>query len=421
METEEDEHSQLEKILSRPNMQRAWKVVKANDGAAGVDGKTIAQTHEQLHRHWPQIAERVRTGSYRPAAVREVQIPKADGRTRTLGIPTVQDRLIQQAMLQVLQDEFDPGMSPHSYGYRPGKSAHDALRAASGYVAQGKGWVVDIDLKDFFNQIDHDILMREVGRGVRDKRVLKLIGRYLRAPMQSAEGSSQPRPRGVPQGGPLSPLLSNIYLDALDKELESRGVAFVRYADDIAIFAGSPRSAERIYNSVVKWLSTHRKLEVNTVKSGVGPSDESALLGYRIQQDGELSLAPKTVDKLKSSIRQLLDARWSIPLAQRCEKWGQFIVGWWNYFKLVDPERSLRGVGGWARRHMRKYFWQRWHNRKGRLKALKRLGITGRSLGMASSSRGAWRLARHPTLQQALPTARLRRWGLFIPWELARS
>ncbi len=417
----EEEHRQLELILLRTNMQRAWKAVKANDGAAGVDGKTIAQTHEQLRRHWPQIAQRVREGSYRPAAVREVQIPKADGRMRTLGIPTVQDRVIQQAMLQVLQDEFDPTMSPHSYGYRPGKSAHDALRAASAYVVQGKGWVVDIDLKDFFNQIDHDILMREVGRRVRDKRVLKLIGRYLRAPMHTAQGTQEPRRRGVPQGGPLSPLLSNIYLDGLDKELQSRGVAFVRYADDIAIFAGSPRSAQRIYDSVVQWLRTHRKLEVNAGKSGVGPSEESALLGYRIQKDGKLSVAPKALDKLKRSIRQMWDARWSIPLAQRREKWGQYIVGWWNYFGLIDPERCLRGVGGWARRHMRKYFWQRWHNRKGRRNALDRLGITGRSLGMASSRRGAWRLARHPTLQQALPTARLRRWGLFIPWELARS
>jgi RNA-directed DNA polymerase len=418
---EEDEHSQLELMLLRPNMQRAWKAVKANDGAAGVDGKTIAQTREQLKRHWPQTAAQLRRGRYRPAAVREVLIPKADGRQRTLGIPTVQDRLIQQAMLQVLDEEFDPAMSAHSYGFRRGRSAHDALRAASGHVAAGKGWVVDIDLKDFFNQIDHDILMREVSRKVWDKRVLKLIGGYLRAPMQSADGTRQGRVKGVPQGGPLSPLLSNIYLDMLDKELERRGVAFVRYADDVAIFAGSPRAAQRIYEGVVKWLSAELKLQVNADKSGVGPSDEGGLLGYRIESDGELSVAPKALEKMKQRVRQLWDGRQSVTLAQLRQQWREYIVGWWNYFALAEPSRSLRGIGGWIRRHMRKYFWLRWHNRQGRRNALERLGVTGRSLGVAGSRRGAWRMARHAVLQQALKTVRLHRWGLSIPWEPARS
>jgi RNA-directed DNA polymerase len=414
----EDHEGLLELTLWSDNMHQAWRVVKANDGAAGADGKDIAQTAQHLKQHWPTIARQIRRGQYRPGPIREVQIPKPDGGQRTLGIPNVQDRLIQQALLQVLQERFDPEMSPHSYGYRPGRSAHQAIQAAQGFVRQGKSWVVDVDLKDFFNQIDHDILMREVGKQVLDRKLRRLIALYLRAPTRDAQGQQRKRTRGVPQGAPLSPLLSNIYLDLLDQELERRGVSFVRYADDIAIFAGSQQAGERIYEGVVQWLRKHLKLEVNTAKSGVGPTDDSSLLGYRIRSNGSLQVAPKAVQRYKQRVREHWNARRSKTLDGQRLEWQQFVRGWSNYFGLVTSAGVLNVLSGWTRRHMRKFMWQRWHNRKGRRNALQRLGLHGRILGMASSKLGAWALSGHAVLQRALPSARLLAWGFPTPSDL---
>ena len=257
----------LESVLEAGNLKRAWKAVKANAGAAGVDGRDIQQTGSHLKAHWESIAQKLKAGQYQPGAIRAVPIPKPNGGTRTLGIPNVQDRLIQQAILQSLTPVFDPGMSEHSYGFRPRRSAHNAIDAARAYVAAGKTWVVDIDLKSYFDQINHDKLMRAVACQVRDKPLLRLIGDYLRAPMQEPDGNKRARHSGTPQGGPLSPLLANIYLHPLDVELEKRGVAFVRYADDIAIFAGSERAAKRLLASVVKWIEEELKIEVNRDKS----------------------------------------------------------------------------------------------------------------------------------------------------------
>jgi len=417
----QDHEGLLEQMLWADNMRQAWRVVKANDGAAGVDGKDIAQTRQHLKRHWPTIAGQLRGGKYRPGAIREVHIPKPNGGQRTLGIPNVQDRLIQQALLQILQPRLDARMSPHSYGYRPGRSAHQAIRAAQAHVRQGKRWVVDIDLKDFFNQIDHDILMREVGKEVIDRKLLKLIAQYLRAPTRDAQGQQRKRGRGVPQGAPLSPLLSNVYLDLLDQELERRGVSFVRYADDIAIFAGSQQAGERIYEGVVQWLRKHLKLEVNTDKSGVGPTDDSSLLGYRIDGEGGLHVAAKAIERYKQKVREHWSARRSITLREQRQQWQQFVRGWSDYFSLASARSALDGLSGWTRRHMRKYFWQRWHNRAGRRNALQRLGLRGRILGMASSRLGAWALSAHAVLQRALTNARLATWGFLTPSDLARS
>jgi RNA-directed DNA polymerase len=417
----EDHEGLLELTLWADNMHQAWRVVKANDGAAGADGKDIAQTAQHLKQHWPTIARQIRRGQYRPGPIREVPIPKPQGGQRTLGIPNVQDRLIQQALLQILQERFDQYMSPHSYGYRPGRNAHQAVQAAQGFVRQGKCWVVDIDLKDFFNQIEHDILLREVGRQVIDGKLRKLIALYLRAPTRDAQGQQRKRGKGVPQGAPLSPLLSNVYLDLLDQELERRGVSFVRYADDVAIFAGSQQAAERIYEGVVQWLRKHLKLEVNTDKSGVGPTDDSSLLGYRIRSNGSLQVAPKAMQRYKQRVREHWSARKSVTLHEQRLHWQQFVRGWSNYFGLVTFVSVLQPLSGWTRRHMRKFMWQRWHHRDGRRNALQRLGLRGRILGMASSRLGAWALAKQAVLHRSLPNARLHAWGFLTPSDLVGS
>ena len=280
---------------------------------------------------------------------------------------------------------------------------------------------MDLDLKSFFDQVDHDILMRRVAQQVRDKTLLKLIGSYLCAPTQGHEGTRTPRSKGVPQGGPLSPLLANIYLDPLDKELEKRGVAFVRSADDIAIYAGSERAARRILESLIGWLRRELKLEVNPEKSGVGPTDQSALLGFRLYGDGRLGVAPRTVQRFKERVREMWEARQSKRSEQLRDQWRRYSRGWWNYFAIIDWRREVEDLSGWVRRHIRKCFWLRWHNPAGRRNALHKLGVRGRALGMASSSLGAWRMAAHVVVQQALKTRVLRRYGLDVPWALAAA
>lgn len=419
MSTTETQARKLEQILSRENLEMAWSVVKHNDGAAGVDRKTISATDEHLKQHWPDILDKLMAGQYKPAAIRAVQIPKANGGIRTLGIPTVQDRLIQQAIHQVLSAELDPLMSEHSYGFRPNRSAHDAVSAARAHIAQGKSWVVDIDLKSFFDQVNHDRLMSLLGKQIRDKRVLALIGRYLRAPLRQADGTQQKRTRGTPQGGPLSPLLANIYLDPMDKELEKRGIAFVRYADDIALFLSSERAAQRVLESLKEWLKKHLDVEINEDKSGAGPSSGSQLLGFRIHESGDVSIAPKALQKLKEKVRQLWDARQSLTSQELRGQWQRYIGGWWNYFRYANWQSGVTKLSGWIRRHMRKCFWQRWHNRAGRRNALQRLGVKGRALDVAGCRRGAWPMARHVVMNQALKTATLNRYGFALPWALA--
>lgn len=411
----------LEAVLERENLLSAWIAVKANAGAAGVDGLSIEQTRSHLQKHWDPIKTKLLQGTYKPAAVRAVDIPKANGGTRTLGIPNVQDRLIQQAIHQKLAPLWEAEFSPHSYGFRPNRSAHDAVRAAQGFVEEGKMWVVDIDLKSFFDEVNHDILMRLVGQKVRDKMLLRLIGGYLRAPMQDKDRRNTKRQKGTPQGGPLSPLLANIYLDPLDKELEKRGVSFVRYADDIAIFASSERSAARILESVVTWIEKHLKVPVNREKSKSGPTDESALLGFRIYLDGRAGVSPRSIDRLKAQVRVLWNARQNKTNKGLCAQWQRYIRGWWNYFKLADRRREVTDLSGWIRRHIRKCFWQRWKSIRGRLRALQRLGVKGRSLGTAFSSRGAWRVARHVVMQHALNNKTLHRYGLSAPWDFAEA
>lgn len=409
----------LELILSKENMEAAWAAVERNDGAAGVDRKSVAQTKAHLQRHWAGIRETLLKDGYKPAAVRAVEIPKASGGTRTLGIPNVQDRLIQQALHQILSKVFEPQMSEHSYGFRPGRSQHDAVTAARMFVQSGKKWVVDIDLKSFFDQVCHDRLMNMIRPNVEDKRVRKLIGGYLRAPMRFADGRQEKRPRGTPQGGPLSPLLANIYLTPLDRELEQRGIAFVRYADDVALFLSSERAAKRALESITVWLKKVLDLEVNMAKSGSGPSGGSQLLGFRVHESGNVSIAPKAITRLKDKVRQLWDARQSLKTEELRDQWQRYIGGWWNYFGYANWRGSVKRLSGWIRRHIRKCFWLRWHNRKGRYNALHRLGVRGKALGVAGTRTGAWPMSRHIVVNQALKTKTLNRYGFSLPWELA--
>jgi group II intron reverse transcriptase/maturase len=409
----------MESVLQWENLTAAWRAVKTNQGAAGVDGMDVGQTHEHLKEHWDGIAGKLIGGQYRPAAVRAVRIPKPQGGTRTLGIPNVQDRLIQQAVHQKLSPLWEEEFSEHSYGFRPNRSAHDAIRAAQGYIKAGKTWVVDIDLKSFFDEVNHDRLMRLVGRKVRDKRLLKLIGNYLRAPMQEPDGSRQKRAKGTPQGGPLSPLLANIYLDELDKELEARGLSFVRYADDVAIFTSSERSALRVLESVINWIEKHLKVLVNREKSGSGRSDKSSLLGFRLYTDGSIGISPKAVEKLKSQVRELWEARQSLTSKQLRDQWRRYILGWWNYFKLADRLWKVRHLSGWIRRHIRKCFWLRWKTPRGRINALQRFGVKGRALGVGYTGLGAWRVAHLWAMNQALSNKTLNRYGFIIPWDFA--
>lgn len=250
-------------------------------------------------------------------------------------------------------------------------------------------------------------------------RPTELIGRYLRAPLRQADGTQQKRTRGTPQGGPLSPLLANIYLDPLDKELEKRGIAFVRYADDIALFLSSERAAQRVLENLKAWLKKHLDLEINEDKSGTGPSSGSQLLGFRIHESGGVSIAPKSLQKLKDKVRQLWDARQSLTSQELRGQWQSYIQGWWNYFRYANWQNEVKKLSGWIRRHMRKCFWQRWHNRAGRRNALQRLGVKGRALGVAGCRRGAWPMARHAVVNQALRTATLDRYGFVLPWALA--
>lgn len=411
----------MESVLLKENLRAAWRTVETNRGAAGVDGMNVKCTQEHLRKHWKSVAEKLVAGEYRPAAIRAVEIPKPQGGVRMLGIPNVQDRLIQQAIHQKLSPLWEAEFSEHSYGFRPNRSAHDAIRASQSYIQDGKRWVVDIDLKSFFDEVNHDRLMRLIGQKVRDKRLLRLIGNYLRAPMRAPDGSRSKRRKGTPQGGPLSPLLANIYLDELDKELETRGLSFVRYADDVAIFCSSERSADRVLESVINWIEKHLKVPVNREKSGSGPTDESSLLGFRLYTDGRIGISPKAIKKLKTKVRELWEARQSLRSVELRDQWRRYITGWWNYFKLADWRREVKDLSGWIRRHIRKCFWLRWSTPRGRINALKRLGVKGRALGIGYTGLGAWRVACSWAMHQALSNVKLERYGFIIPWDFVEA
>jgi group II intron reverse transcriptase/maturase len=410
--------SLMEQVVSRENATVAWQAVKRNGGAAGIDRMTTGQLRDHIRAHWESLQAKLLAGTYVPSPVRRVEIPKPNGGVRKLGIPTVQDRWIQQMLLQVLQPLFDPTFSEHSYGFRPGRGAQEAVRAAQNHIKAGKDWVVDMDIAKFFDRVNHDILMNRIGQTIRDKRVLRLIGNYLRAGAMM-EGVVTASEEGTPQGGPLSPLLANIYLDALDRELEQRGLAFSRYADDCNIYVGSRRAAERVLANITQWLKEELRLEVNAGKSGVGQPWERKFLGFRINRAGRIEAAPQSVERMKDKVRELWRSCQSLSSVELRDRWRAYIQGWWAYYGLAEERRSIFDTEPWIRRHIRCCFWQRWQGSRGRLRHLRQLGMGGRLLQAARSSKGAWAMACNGVMHKALNNAVLRRYGFVMPSDLA--
>ncbi len=408
----------MEEVVKEENRAQALEAVKRNRGAAGIDHMKTTELERHLQAHWEWIRAKLLTGTYVPSPVRRVEIPKPSGGTRILGIPTVQDRLIQQMLLQVLTPIFDPAFSQHSYGFRPGRSAQDAVRTAQQYAQEGKDWVVDFDITKFFDQVNHDILMARIAEVIRDKRVLHLIGKYLRRGAL-VEGVVTASVEGTPQGGPLSPMLANIYLDALDKELERRGHRFCRYADDCNIYVGSQAAAERTLASIQAWIEKHLRLKVNAAKSGTGRVWERKFLGFRLDRERRIGVAPESVERFKARVREMWRGNQSRTSKQLRDDWRSYARGWWGYFRLAEVRKPIFRLEGWIRRHIRKCFWTRWHSAAGRERALRRLGLRGPMLKVAFSSRGAWHVAGNGSLQTALSNRVLRRYGFLMPSDLA--
>ena len=382
--------SLMEAVVERGNLMLAYQRVVENKGAAGVDAITVSEPH--LKRHWPTIRARLLAGEYRPMAVRRVDIPKPQGGMRTLGIPTVVDRLIQQALHQVLQPIFEPTFSEASYGFRPGRNAHQALRRAQQYVASGKRWVVDIDLEKFFDRVNHDLLMSKLAVRIGDVRVLKLIRRYLEAGMM-ADGLVQPRTEGTPQGGPLSPLLSNILLTELDQELERRGHTFCRYADDCNIYVASARAGVGLLHSLTGFLSERLKLKVNVSKSAMARPWQRKFLGYSItwHQKPKLRIAASSVTRLTEKVKALLRGARGRNVAATIQTLNPLLRGWAAYFKLAATKRALEECDGWLRHKLRCVLWRQWKRPYARARNLMKRGLTEeRAWRSACNQRGPW-------------------------------
>ena len=393
----------MEEVCDGENLRSAWKRVQKNQGSPGVDGMTIDDAKDYLREHWPSIRSQLLDGTYQPKPVKRVEIPKPDGGIRKLGVPCVVDRLIQQAVLQVLQDRWDPTFSEHSYGFRPGRSAHQAVAQAQRYVAEGYNVVVDLDLERFFDRVNHDCLMARVAARISDKRVLKLIRAFLTAGVME-DGLVLPVDEGTPQGGPLSPLLSNIMLDDLDKELTRRGHRFCRYADDCNIYVRSHRAGERVMTSVSRFLTVKLRLKVNETKSAVARPEERKFLGFTISNDGgERRIAPKALHKFKERIREMTCRTRGLSLLQIIEELAPYLVGWVSYFGFCQTPRVLTNLEAWIRRRLRSYLWRQWGNGRNRFKELRRRGVSQfRAAVAAGSPTGYWRMSGHPAVQAAL-------------------
>jgi RNA-directed DNA polymerase len=402
----DDDRRLVERIVERGNLVRAFKRVRKNKGSPGVDGVTVDELPAQLRDRWPAIREQLLTGRYQPSVVRRKEIKKPGGGMRMLGIPTVLDRFIQQAVLQVLQPRIDPTFSEHSYGFRPGRRAHDAVCQAQRYIQSGRRWVVDVDLEQFFDRVNHDVLMGRLAKRIADARVLTLIRRYLEAGMM-CNGVVRERYEGTPQGGPLSPLLANVLLDDVDKELERRGHRFARYADDCNVYVRSKRAGERVMEGLVA-LYGKLKLRVNAAKSAVAPAKDRKFLGYSFWYAAggvvKRRVASKTLMTMKERVRQITSRNGGRSLAQVVAKLRSYLVGWRAYFRLADTPGVFADVDKWLHRRLRMLQLKQWKRGTTVYRELQRRGVSGATLGLAARfARSWWRVAGHKALHIALP------------------
>ena len=396
----------MERVVERANMRLAYQRVVRNKGAAGVDDLTVAELKGWLAVHWPSVKKALLEGGYMPRAVRRVDIAKPSGGVRTLGIPTVVDRLIQQALHQVLSPVFEPTFSDRSYGFRPGRSAAQAVKQAQAYIGEGKRWVVDLDLEKFFDRVNHDVLMSRVARRVHDVRVLKLIRRFLEAGMMQ-EGIVTARTEGTPQGGPLSPLLSNILLTDLDRELERRDLAFCRYADDCNVYVNSQAAGERVMCGIRAYLEEVLRLRINPAKSAVARPWSRVFLGYSVtaHRQPRLRIAATSVQRLRQRIREQMRRGRGRSLAHTIEELNPLLRGWMGYFQHTQSQRAIETLDEWLRRRLRCVLWRQWKRPATRARKLRQLGLDeDRAWRSALNGRGPWWNARAPHLNIALPT-----------------
>lgn len=395
----------LEEILNKPNMTEAYKRVVRNKGASGIDDMRTEELKAYLNSAWIFLKVEILEGDYEPSAVRGVEIPKPKGGKRQLGIPTVLDRLIQQAIAQHLSKLWEPEFDPNSYGFRPRRNTHQCVRQARSYLNEGKRYVVDIDLSKFFDRVNHDILVGLLGRKIKDKRVLTLIGKYLRAGIMR-QGLITVNREGMPQGSPLSPLLSNIMLNELDKELRKRGLSFVRYADDFSIYVKSKKAATRVYEGVRKYLTKRHKLQINEEKSSCVPSTKFELLGfgfYANKEGYQIRVSKGSMQGLKTRLRHLTKGRYTISTTDRLKRINPLLKGWLHYFKIASCKGQLRWLDKWLRSRLRMCEWKLWKRVRTRYKKLKSLGFDHkRSISWACTRKGSWRVAHSPILTQSL-------------------
>ena len=403
--TEREMGELLDRILSSENLRTAYHRVVTNQGAAGIDGMEVETLKPHLRENWKQIEEQIRTGKYNPKAVRRVEIPKPGGGVRKLGIPTVTDRFIQQAIAQELSREYEPTFSPYSYGFRPGRSAHDAVRQAERYINEGNGYMVEIDLEKFFDTVNHDYLMQRISERIGDKEVLKLIRRYLQAGVME-NGIAVKNEEGTPQGGPLSPLLANILLDELDKELEERGHKFVRYADDINIYVKTERAAERVKESISQYLEKKLKLRVNKEKTKVKTPTKAKILGFSFwkgQSQWEIRIAPTSIEKLKVKLKQLTKRSWSISMEERVKRINKLLQGWAGYFGLGKSKSAIERAEAQLRTRLRIIKWKEWKRTPTRIAELVKLGVNkAKAYQYANTRKSYTRTAHSPILTGSL-------------------
>ena len=413
--THQDTSALMERVLERKNLARAYKRVVSNNGSAGVDGMQVKDLKEFILTNWKTVEQQMLEGTYSPQPVRRVEIPKPGGKgKRNLGIPVVLDRLIQQALLQVLTPVFDPGFSASSYGFREGRSAHQAILQAREYVKAGKSWVVDIDLEKFFDRVNHDMLMARVARKITDKRMLKLIRGFLNAGAME-NGLVSPTKEGTPQGGPLSPLLSNIMLDDLDKELERRGLSFCRYADDCNIYVASQKAGDRVKRSITQFITTRLKLKVNEEKSAVDRPDNRKFLGYTIagRKEPKLKPAKLSIERLKAKVKTICRKGRGRNIRRIVAEMTLALRGWVYYFKLSTVKKIFEELDRWIRRRLRSIIWRQWKRPRTRFRNLMKIGLEEDRAAMSAwNGRGAWWNAGASHTNQALPNSYFERQGL---------